>query len=147
MDIFKTLLAEKSGTLVNELTAKAGFSTEQAEKFVPEAGTAVVDSLKSQAGSLSETDLAGPEGMKAVLGGIDIEALSGKAGIPSALGAQGLTSMLPTLMGMLSSKAGGLGGLLGMMGGAEGGAAATLGKLAGGAGASAAKLGGNLFGK
>lgn len=133
MDLLAGILKEHSGDLVSKLTRHAGFTDDQAERFVPEAGGAVLKSLKNGG---SEVDLESPaateRSIESLLSGIDAEALASKAGISPAQSLGGLKAILPTLLGLISSKAGALGGLESLVSGGEGGAAGgMMGKLGG----------------
>lgn len=133
MDFLAGILKEHSGDLVSKLTEHAGFTEDQAERFVPEAGEAVLASLKDGG---SEVDLESPatseRSIESLLGGIDADALASKVGIPSEQSIGGLKAILPMLLSLISSKAGALGGLTSLMGGGERGAASgMMGKLGG----------------
>jgi hypothetical protein len=122
MDLIKSLIKEKGGDLVSHLTEKAGFNAEQAEAFVPEAFTSVMDAVKGGADA-KDTD--------GLLGKIDLAGLASKVGIDSGMAKGGLTAILPMIMSLLGSKAGGLGAITSMFGGG-GDVAGKLGGLAGG---------------
>ncbi|NNF26662.1 MAG: hypothetical protein HKN73_05555 [Gemmatimonadetes bacterium] len=137
MDFLNAILKEKGAEMVSALTSRAGFSADQAEKFVPEAGSAAVEVLKSNASSLDMANLASPGNISEILGGVDVAALAGRVGITVDQGSKGLTTMLPMLLGLMGSKAEGMTGMMSMLG------------LAGGAGGASDRLkalGGKLFG-
>ena len=117
MDI-QQLITQLAPTLLAKLQ-ETGFSTDQAEQFLPEAGESIAGNVG--AGDLVSL-LAGGDPVAAILEKVDIGALASKLGIDSGLATQGLQSILPQLVEGLKSEGGG--GLLG----------------------SAAKLGGKLFG-
>lgn len=137
MDFLNEILKDKGAEMASALTSKAGFSADQAEKFVPEAGSSAVEALKSKASSLDMENLASPGNISSILGGIDIGALAGKVGVTADQGSKGLTTMLPMLLGLMGSKAKGMAGMMSMLG-LGGGAAGAADKLKG--------LGGKLFG-
>ncbi len=117
MDFLSGILKEKSPQLMGALTSKAGFSPEQAEKFVPAAGSAVMDTMKSQAGNLDLDNLSSPNNVKTVMGGIDAGSLASMAGVTPQQSVGGLTAIVPMLLGLIGSKAGGASGLVSMLGG------------------------------
>ncbi len=98
----------------------------------------MTDTLKNQAANLDVANLASEGNVQAVLGGIDTQALAAKAGVSAQQGAAGLKAIVPTLLGLLSSKAGGAEGLLGMLRGLGDDSGGMLGKLG--------KMGKGLFG-
>ncbi len=132
MDLLKGILQEKGAELVSQLTGQIGFSRDQAERFVPEAGSAVVDSIKGQAAELDLENLTSAENVQALMGGIDAGSLASKVGIPASLSESGLKALVPSLLGFIGAKAGGSGltSLLGGMG-KLGGASEAIGKLGG----------------
>ena len=121
MDLIKSLIADKGGELVSQLIDKSGFSTEQAEAFVPEAFSSVVDAVKGG---------ANPEDEGGLLEQIDIGNLASKVGIDTEAASGGLSTILPMVMSLLGEKAGGLGALTSLLGGGDG----IAGKLTGLAG-------------
>lgn len=135
MDFLKDILAQKGTELAGTLVEKSGFSTEQAQAFVPEAAHSAFDVVKEKAGDLDLANLA--SNTDAVISGIDVGALASKVGIDSSQARSGLGAILPTLLSAVQERAGGLSGLTSMLGG-EG-----LGKALGGVGG----IGGKLFGK
>ena len=135
MDFLKDILKEKGTELAGGLVDKLGFSTEQAEAFVPEAAASVFDVVKEKSGELDLSNLASSAG--SLVDGVDAGALAEKVGIDSSQVTSGLGAIVPILLSALQAKAGGLSGLTSMLGG-EG-----LGKAVGGVGGIAGKL----FGK
>jgi hypothetical protein len=123
--------------LVRTLTDAAGFTENQAKTFAPEAGSAMVDALKSHAGKLDLGDLAGAANVRTLLGAIDVGGLASRSGVSADLGAKGLQILLPIVLQLVASKAGGNEGLLkllaggGLGGGALGGALGRLGGMLG----------------
>jgi hypothetical protein len=134
LDFLTEILKDKGAEMVSALTSKAGFSTDQAEKFVPEAGSSAVEVLKSKALSLDMENLASPGNISAILGGVDVAALARKVGVTADQGSKGLTTMLPMLLGLMGSKANGMTGMMSMLG------------VTGGAADKLKSLGGKLFG-
>ena len=122
MDLIKGLIADKGGELVTQLVDNAGFDTEQAEAFVPEAFNSVVDAVKGGADAEDEGGL---------LSQIDVASLASKVGIDTDAASGGLSAILPMVMSLLGDKAGGLGAVASLLGGGEG-IAGKLGGLAGG---------------
>lgn len=125
MDFLQDILREKGGDLAAGLVEKAGFSTEQARSFLPEAASSVFDVAKAKAGDLDLSDLAGST--ESLVGGVDVGALAQKVGIDSSKASSGLQALVPMLLSALGQKAGGLSQLSSLLGG-EG-----IGKALGGA--------------
>ncbi len=101
MDILQSILGDKAGEMISGLVGK-GFSQEQAEKFLPEAGSSIVSAFENSGGN-SDAD--------SILGNIDLSAIASKLGIDSNLVDQGMKFILPTILGQLGGS--GAGGLLG----------------------------------
>jgi len=131
VDFLQGILKDKAGDLMGELTGKAGFSADQAEKFMPEAGSAVMDAMKSQASNLDLENLSAPGNVQALTEGIDTGALASKAGLSPEQSAGGIKAMLPMLLGFIGAKSGGASGLMGMLTGTPGGMLGKLGGLMG----------------
>ena len=102
MDFLKDLLAEKGGDLLQGLV-NSGFSQEQAEQFLPEAGTSLASAVSQ-----------GASDEKSILNAIDIGALAEKTGLDSSLVNKGLQALLPLVLNQLGG-----GGLQGLMGAAQ----------------------------
>ena len=134
MNFLKDMLAEHSGDLVAKLTDKVGFSSEIAEKFIPAAGSATVEAVKSESASLDLGNLASAGNVSSVMSGIDVGALASQIGISTEQTTGGLSAILPTVLSLISSKAGSSGGVLALLGlgGGLGGAADKLKGLGGG---------------
>jgi len=141
VDFLQDLLKDKAGDMIAELTGKAGFEADAAEKFVPEAGKATVDALKANAGSLDLENLASAANVSSLIGGMDIGSLASKVGISTDKASGGLTAMLPMMLKFVGARSQGAGGLVGLLGLAGG-----LGGL-GGAADKLKDLGGGMFGK
>ncbi len=139
MDFLGALLEEKQSTLVETLTGETDLSPDEAERFVPEAGSAVVDAVASHGSELDLDNLDGTGNVESLLGMIDIPGLATRTGLSPQKAAGGLLAILPMILGFLGIKAGGGPGLLSALGGLSGGAGDMLGGLG--------KLGGGLFGK
>jgi len=129
VDFLAALLEEKQGSLVQALTGQTDFSPEEAEKFVPEAGSTVVDAVASNLGELDLDNLADAGNIQSLLGKIDIGDLAGRSGLSPEKAAGGLSALMPMVLGFLGSKAGGSGGLMSALGGMGGGAGDMLGGL------------------
>ena len=117
LDFLKDMLAEHSGDLVAKLTGSAGLSSEAAEKFIPAAGSATVDAIKSESAGLDLTNLAAAGNVSSVMSGIDVGALASKVGISAEQTTSGMSAILPTILGLIGSKAAGSsGGVLALLG-------------------------------
>lgn len=89
MDILKSLTGDKTmGVLVSGLIGR-GFTRDQAEQFLPEAGTIVVTTLQDTG---SSTDVS------RILESVDIDRLSMKLGIDNSMISNGLKYIIPGLM-------------------------------------------------
>ena len=99
MNILSTLLSDKATDLVSGLI-KNGFTKEQAEKFLPEAGEKLMSAMDNNE---SEMDA------DSILGKIDIGSLASKIGIENSLASTGLQQLIPVILGQLGgSELGGL---------------------------------------
>ena len=136
MDFLEGILKEKAGELIGQLTGKAGYSTEQAEKFLPEAGSSVASVLAASASKLDLEDLTSAANVSTIMKGVDIGGLASRSGVSAEQGKQGLTALLPMLMGFIGDRGAGAGGLLSLLGAGDG-LGDAIGSLKG--------LGGKLF--
>lgn len=116
MDFLNDIIRDRGADLIAELTSKAGFSTDQAERFVPAAGSSVMDMVASRTSDLDLTDLASASSVRTIMEHLDVGALSRTAGVTAEQGAKGLTSLLPMLMSLIGDHAKDAGGLLSMLG-------------------------------
>jgi hypothetical protein len=133
MDFLNDIIRDRGGDLVAQLTSKAGFSTEQAERFVPAAGSSVAETLASRASEMDLTNLASADSVGMILKHLDVGAIAKKAGVTAEQGAKGLNSLLPMLMQLIGDHAKDASGLLALLGGG-GGLGKNLGALKGMAG-------------
>lgn len=120
MDFIQNILSEKGGDLIGALTGRAGYTTEQAKRFLPEAGSAVGEAVTSQASKLDLSDLASAANIGAVLKGVDVSALATRTGVSAEQGSAGLNALLPMLLGFIGEKGKGAGGLLALLGSGKG---------------------------
>lgn len=81
MDFIQNILADKAGDLLGALKSDAGYTAEQAEAFLPEAGSALGDAMKSIAPKLDMTDLASAPNVGAILGAVDVPGLAQRGGV------------------------------------------------------------------
>lgn len=133
MDLLQNLLKEKGGDLVGALTGSAGFGKPEAERFVPAAGSSMLDAFKSQAGSLDLDDIQNAANVGKIMQGIDIGGLAKQVGITPEQSAKGLAAIMPMVLGFMKEHGDSLSGLLGMLGGGADGpdVGDALGKLKG----------------
>jgi hypothetical protein len=120
MDFLKELISSKGAGLVSEL-ADLGFSAEQAEKFIPEAGGSIVDAMQG----LDLSALLGSgaaEQTSSLLGHIDIAGLASRLGLDTGLATGGLEKLIPVAMDFLKDNPAAA-GVLGLLGGKAGGLA------------------------
>ena len=129
MDFLGALLEEKKATLVQALTGQTDLAPAEAELFVPEAGSAVIDAVASNLGELDLDNLDAAGNTASLLGKIDIGGLATRTGLSPEKAAGGLSAIMPMILGFLSSKAGSGGGLMSALGGLGGGAGDMLGGL------------------
>ncbi len=130
MNLIDTFLAAKGSTLVSELTS-SGFSMEQAQKFLPEAGQQLIKSLQS--GNVDLMKVATDENtLSSMLDGIDIASLASRFGVNEEAVRGGLMTTIPVLVDFLKKNGGALAsglisGLKGNSGGLAGMAKGLLG--------------------
>ena len=118
MDFIKELISSQGSGLVSELSS-AGFSMEQAQDFIPEAGNSVLDALKGMdASSLLDADSATQT--ESLLGNIDVAGLAEKFGLDSSLAQGGLEKLIPVVMGFLKENESAA-SILGLLGNNDGG--------------------------
>lgn len=130
MDILKTLLDDHGPALTSELTSKAGFSADQAKKFVPAAAQQALDKIKG--GGFDLKSLLGGGDVSALIGKMDLAGLSKTAGIDAGKAAIGLKAILPMIMKLIQSKGFDANKLTEMLGGGGlGGVAKGIGKMFG----------------
>lgn len=102
MDILKSMIGDKTmGVLVSGLIGR-GFTRDQAERFLPEAGSNVIASLQDET---SGSDVS------SILGSIDIDNLASNIGIDSSMVSNGLKYIIPGLMDQVDGNA--VGSILG----------------------------------
>jgi hypothetical protein len=98
MDIVQKVLTEKSSELVQVLTRDTGMSRRQAERFLREAGPALIDSYRWQEEELAPEGLASPTAARDILSGISGRALASKVGMSSERTWDGLRSLVPAVV-------------------------------------------------
>jgi len=133
MDPLKILLQEVSPKLVSALTERSGFSTGQAEAFVPAAAKSALDFIRNQSDQLDLDDLPGLASRLA--SGIDENELASQAGVAASEAQNGLETVLPQLLASAEQKArlfGGLGAVSKMLDGGSSGLGGFASKLFGG---------------
>lgn len=130
MGLVDELLSAKSSELIRGLTEKAGFSADEATKFIPPAAEQVVDQVKG--GGLDIGALLAGQDLSSLISKLDLGALASQVGIDESKVSAGLQTLVPMLLSALQDKAGGASGLLSLLGGDGGGdVAGALGKLGG----------------
>ena len=89
MDILKSIVGDKTmGVLVSGLIGR-GFTRDQAERFLPEAGGHVISAIKTEN---SDTDV------DSIIGTMDVERMASTIGIDSSMISNGLQYIIPGLM-------------------------------------------------
>jgi hypothetical protein len=95
MDILKSLIGDKTmGVLVSGLIGR-GFTRDQAERFLPEAGSSVISAIK---------DTNNGADVDSILGTIDIPDLASKIGVDSSMITNGLKYIIPGLMDLIGGN-------------------------------------------
>lgn len=122
MSLIDEFMAANGSKLVSQLTA-SGFSLEQAQKFLPDAGRQLITAL--QKGDIDLLKAATDrDGLSSVLGGLDIASLAARFGVNEEAVRSGLASTLPSLIDFLKKNGGALaGGLVSGLKGNSGGLA------------------------
>lgn len=106
MDSRAALLQEKEVELVRILARDTDISVYEAERFVPEAGTAVIEAIAARGGELDLEDPTGASNVRSLLGIIDVAYLGTRTGVSPQKAATGLVAMIPRMLGFLDLKAG-----------------------------------------
>ena len=102
MDILQSVIGDKTaGVLISGLIGR-GFTKEQAENFLPEAGSSVISAFKDNGGN-SDTG--------SIIGNIDLTAIASKVGIGSNLVNDGMKYIIPNILSQLGGD--GMGSVLG----------------------------------
>lgn len=125
MDFLKQLIGDRASQLTASLAGE-GFSAEQAQRFLPEAGESVKTAIVNSGGLDLNSDQDSM--ISSLLNKIDIGALAGRTGLNASLVTKGLGSILPTLLSAVKDKLGSGGDLLALLAGG-GDASNMLGKL------------------
>ena len=110
MDMLKDLLANHSSELIDSLS-ESGFSVEQAQDFLPEAGQGVKDALSGgDVVSLlsSDTDSI----VSLLMEKVDIAAIAERVGLDEAMVSNGLEVLIPKVVEIFENEGGGLSSLL-----------------------------------
>lgn len=120
MDIITNLMHNKGGELMAELANK-GFTPTQAQAFLPEALSGILDSAKQQ--NLGQLlSMATPEKISAILAGLNLQDLAAKTGIDSTQASHGVQALIPKVLEFIKSNnlLAGLGGVGRLAGLAQG---------------------------
>ena len=116
MDMLKDLLANHSSELIDSLS-ESGFSVEQAQEFIPEAGQGVKDALSGgDVVSLLSGDTDSI--LSLLMEKVDIAAIAERAGLDEAMVSNGLEVLIPQVVEIFKNEGGGWSSFLG---GGEGG--------------------------
>lgn len=98
MDLLRSVLQERAADLASELTAKAGFTAEEAKRFVPEAGTDLIESWRWQADELDTKDVAADANVRKLLRGIGAKRIASRVGLTAEATWSGLRAFVPKVM-------------------------------------------------
>jgi len=118
MDLVEQLLGDHAGDAIQGLVGQAGFSTEQAQGFLPVVIPKVVEAL--QDGNLDLGDLLGGS-VSALLSRLNAGEIAAAAGVDEARANAGLEALVPALLAALGKQSGGLEGVLASLGGGKAG--------------------------
>lgn len=124
MDLVKQFLDAKGANAISAL-AEAGFNSEQASRFIPEAIRDLVGAVQSQnlQGTLGTDNV---QQASQLLGAIDISAMAARLGISKDMAGAGITALIPQFLGLIKER--GLGDLVSMLGKGGMGGVANLAK-------------------
>lgn len=112
MDLVQQFLDADLGHVVSELT-NAGFSNDQANRFIPEAITSFIDALhSSDLSSLLNAD--GRERLSTLLISVDATGLAERLDIGSDMACAGLSTIMPRFLRFVKDTDG-LGSLVSML--------------------------------
>jgi len=95
MDIIRKLLGDKFHDLTQSLV-NSGFSTAEAEKFIPVAAKDAVSAYQDNKENVDTTNIS--ETAQTLLSSINLNDLAVKAGVSPELATKGLTSIMPILL-------------------------------------------------
>ena len=115
-DILRELISNHGSELISALT-ESGFSRDQAENFLPEAGQGIVDAFGDSSdlvellGSDTSTVVA------SILEKIDTESVASKAGLDESMVNSGFSALIPKVLAIFKSEGGVLASLIGGEGG------------------------------
>ena len=110
MDFIKDLISSHSSDFLSALT-ESGFSHEQAEEFLPEAGQSVTEAVKTT----GLTDLLGGDAstvVSSILENIDISSLAERLGMDETMVDNGITALITKFLDIAKDEGGGLSSLL-----------------------------------
>jgi hypothetical protein len=132
IQIVQQLLEKNGPELVRNLVAKAGFSSEEAQSFLPVAAEKLMAAL--QGGGLDIQDLLGGAGVASLLAKLNAGEIAADSGIDEAKATAGLGELVPNLLSALNEESGGAKRLLSALGGGKsdgllGGAGSLTGKF------------------
>lgn len=113
MDFLKDILGSQAGDMVSALVEKGGFSAEQAQAFVPEAGKSVFKTVQGNMDKFDLSDLTSESNQQNILSSLPIADLAGKVGISEGMVQTGLTTVMPMVLNLLKNNEG-LSGILSM---------------------------------
>jgi len=106
MDFIKECFKEQDGAFLEQLKG-AGFSTDQARQFLPEAASGILDSAQDT-GIEAITKQLVADGPSQLLSSVNADAIAEKLGMNSDLVAKGLAAIAPVLAQAFSQKSDGL---------------------------------------
>lgn len=100
MEILERVLDERAGDLARALTEEAEFTPAEADRFLTEAGPAVLRSYEWQAHERGRAELGSSEQtVSDVLAGISGRSLAERVGLSQAKTWAGLRALVPALLG------------------------------------------------
>ena len=117
LEIVQQLLKDRGPELVQLLVSKAGFSSDEAQSFLPSAAAKLVDAI--QGGGLDLGDLLGGGGVASLIAKVNVGAVATETGIDEAKATAGIGELAPSLLSALKEQSGGAEGLLAALGGGK----------------------------
>ena len=118
MDLINDILKQNGGALVSALVSGAGMGKDQAEAFLPEAGSSLLGALTDRVDSLDMGDLPSQGNVERLLGAMDAGKLASHVGVTAEQSSKGLATFLPMVLGFLKDS--NAEDLLAMLGKADG---------------------------
>ena len=98
MDPLERVLHEHGESLADQLARTMGLSEAQAEIFLREAGSALIDSWRWQADRMGAESVCSEDGVRDLLSGISGRRLAPRVGLTSERTWEGLRTLVPAVL-------------------------------------------------